>query len=182
MSEQLSLSPPSLCRYAAALGKPRQFILEAQKSPFAPLRRGCVRLWFGGTKNRKTPSLIGTIKKQIVVVKSVFGEMKMDSAGRRLEGEHLSEPLIAWPLQLKAHPRAGIKIASVAQIVEGKRASDHKKTNFPPWFLLHTPSAQGKAFLQTRIFNETLHCTAFLLSQHRLSGLKYGFQTYFIYI
>lgn len=78
MSEQLSLSPPSLCRYAAALGKPRQSILEAQKSPFPPLRRGCVRLWFGGTKNRKTPSLIGTVKKQIVVGKSVFGEMRLE--------------------------------------------------------------------------------------------------------
>lgn len=90
---------------------------------------------------KNNPSLTGTIKKLIVVVKSVFGEIKMDPAGgegkgvgdRRLEGKHLSEaPHLtppAWPFQLKAPLRAGIRKAWIAQIVEEKRASDHKKTN-----------------------------------------------------
>lgn len=88
---------------------------------------------------------------------------------RRLEEKHLPEvPHLtppASPFQLKAHPRAGSIIASAAQTVEGKRASDHKKPTCSPdehftlWFLLHPPSAQGKQLLQTRILLGTLSCT-----------------------
>lgn len=55
----------------------------------------------GGKEKR--PSLIGTIKKQIVALESVFGGNEMDSAGRLLfqeEALHLTPPASPFQLQL----------------------------------------------------------------------------------
>lgn len=48
---------------------------------------------------------------------------------------------------------------------------------------VHSICAQGKVFFQCRICNETLTVAPYFLHpQHKPSGVKYAYQTYFIYI
>lgn len=81
---------------------------------------------------------------------------------------------------------AAITIAAAAGTEEGKaeqkKATCSPDEHFTLGFLLQPPSARGQVSLQTRILDGTLSRASFQLSQHKRSGLKYAFQTYFIYI
>lgn len=99
-------------------------------------------------------------------MKSVFKLHKtIQGWDRRLEEETSEVPHLtpgASPFQLETHLWAALIIALVAQTVEGKSVSDQNKPTCSPnehftlWFLQHTPAAQGKVSLQTRILNESL--------------------------
>lgn len=170
---QLLVSPLSLCRMHRNTWQASPVHPKSPKIPIFPHWDGGT--FFFGWKGKKGIFLnrahtkkgnclwLVQLRKQIVEWNQCLERVKLihqeDYRGWKKKAFWGTTPR-ASPFQLKPHLCTGIRIASVSQTVDGKSPSDHKKPapdeHFTLWFLLHSPSAQGKVFLQNRIFNETL--------------------------
>lgn len=190
---------PSLCRMRSNAWHASPIHPGGPEIPDSPAEAGAPSpLVLEETRKEETPSLTGGAKRKIVVLKVCLGGIEwiqregcgvvgggtggwrrntflrchISHLQHRPSSSRLSSALEPQQLQPLRLWRRNERLT-----IRNQRAHQMSTSHF----LLHAPSAQGKVLLQTRIFNATLRCTTILPSR-QLSGLKYAFQTYFIYI